>query len=208
MPMIQAVVFDIGNVLIRWQPEQFYDRVIGPEKRKQMFADVDLHGMNERVDLGEDFTKTIYDTAKDFPKWRDEIRLWHDRWIEMAQPAIEHSVTLLRALRARDIPVFALSNFGIGSFDHAKTVYDFLVEFDRSYISGHMGITKPSPEIYQHVERDSGIAPAGLLFADDRLDNIQAADARGWKTHHFSEPQGFADRLIAEGLLDKAAAKP
>ncbi len=208
MKKIQAVVFDIGNVLIGWQPEQFYDGVIGPEKRKQMFAEVDLHGMNERVDLGENFTKTIYETAEEYPKWRDEIRLWHDRWIEMAQPAFDHSVKLLRALRSKDIPVFALSNFGIGSFEYAKTIYGFLDEFDRFYVSGYMGITKPSAEIYQQLEEDSGVSPADLLFADDRLDNIQAADARGWQTHHFDAPQGFADRLVAEGLLSEAEAKP
>ncbi|MEE9388121.1 MAG: HAD family phosphatase [Paracoccaceae bacterium] len=208
MTKIQAVVFDIGNVLISWQPEQFYDAVIGPENRKKLFADIDLHAMNERVDLGADFTQTIYDTAEKYPQWQAEIRLWHDRWIDIAQPAIGHSVKLLRALKTKDVPVFALSNFGIGSFEYAKTFYDFLDEFDRSYISGYMGVTKPSPEIYQQVEEDSGITPSRLLFADDRIENIQAADARGWNTHHFDAPLGLADRLVAEGLLNQAEAKP
>ncbi|MGR3290979.1 MAG: HAD family hydrolase [Paracoccaceae bacterium] len=201
MPEIKAVVFDIGNVLIEWQPEQFYDSVIGIERRKQLFAQVDLHTMNERVDLGAEFTATIYDMADKHPDWHDEIRMWHDRWIEMAQPAIWHSVKLLRALRSKGFPVFALSNFGIGSFDQAKTVYPFLTEFDQSYISGHMAVIKPDPLIYQRLEDGCGVAPEGLLFADDRLDNIQAAQSRGWQTHHFKHPQGLADRLVAEGLL-------
>jgi len=201
MRKIEAVVFDIGNVLIGWQPELFYDGEIGAARRKQMFADVNLHAMNELVDLGGDFKNTIYTAADANPKWRDEIRMWHDRWIEMAQPAIGHSLTLLRALRQKDIPVFALSNFGIGSFEYAKTVYPFLGEFDRSYISGYMGVTKPDAEIYKQLENDSGLAPASLLFADDRADNISAANARGWQTHLFDKPQGFADRLVTENLL-------
>ncbi len=206
MAEIKAVVFDIGNVLVGWQPEEFYDSIIGAERRKKMFAEVDLHGMNDRVDLGHDFTQTIYDEAEKNPDWRDEIRIWHDRWIEMAQPAIDHSVQLLRSLRAKDFPVFALSNFGIGSFDLAKSVYPFLNEFDRPYISGHMGVIKPNPLIYQMLEDDCGVAPECLLFADDRADNIMAADKRGWQTHLFEGPVGFAERLVTERLLSKQEA--
>ena len=70
------------------------------ERRRAMFSAVDLHEMNNQVDRGHHFTDTIYATADDHPDWRDEIRLWHDRWIEMAAPVIDHSVRLLRALRA------------------------------------------------------------------------------------------------------------
>ncbi|MGD9864684.1 MAG: HAD family hydrolase [Pseudodonghicola sp.] len=203
----QAVIFDIGNVLIEWQPERFYDSVIGETRRREMFSTVDLHGMNDQVDQGGHFTDTIYGTAEDYPDWRDEIRMWHDRWIEMATPAIDHSVRLLRALRAKGIPVFSLTNFGIQSFDYAATHYPFLLEFDRPYISGHLGVIKPDPKIYQIVEEDCGVAPGALLFADDRPDNITAAQARGWQTHLFTGPQGWADRLVAAGLLTEEEAQ-
>lgn len=204
---IGAVIFDIGNVLIEWNPERFYDAEIGPDRRRALFAGVDLHAMNDEVDRGADFRQTIYDTAEANPAFRDEIRLWHDRWIEMASPAIMPSVRALRALRSTGVPVFALSNFGIGSFAHARTVYDFLGEFDRPYISGHMGVIKPDPEIYRMVEADCGLPPERLLFTDDRADNIAAAAARGWQTHLFEGPAGWIDRLVAEGLLrqDQAA---
>ncbi|MEO1733017.1 MAG: HAD family phosphatase [Pseudomonadota bacterium] len=198
---IDAVVFDIGNVLIEWQPERYYDRSIGVEKRKKMFAEVDLHGMNDRVDLGGHFTQTIYATAEEYPAWRSEIRMWHDNWIELASPAIDRSVRLLRALRHKGVPVFALTNFGIESFDYAVTHYPFLDEFDQRFISGHMRVAKPDPEIYRRVEAESGVAPHSLLFADDRHDNIAAANARGWQTHLFDGPDGWADRLVASGLL-------
>ena len=206
MSAIEAVVFDIGNVLIEWHPERFYDRVYGEDRRRALFEEVDLHGMNELVDLGHNFTDTIYATAEANPKWRDEIRAWHDNWIELAQPTIDHSVKLLRALRSRGVPVFALSNFGVQSFALAQTHYDYLHEFDRFYISGQMKMTKPSASIYEALESDSGVAPAALLFADDRADNIAAAKERGWQTHLFEHPQGWADRLVAAGLLDASEA--
>jgi 2-haloacid dehalogenase len=201
MAGVQAVVFDIGNVLIEWQPERFFDSVIGEQRRRAMFAAIDLHGINDEVDRGGNFHDTIMAAAKANPDWHDEVMMWHDRWIEMAAPAIDHSVRLLRALRGSGVPVFALTNFGIQTFEVAEPVYPFLGEFDRRYISGHMGVIKPDAEIYARVEADCGVPPASLLFADDRIDNINVAAARGWQTHLFEGPQGWADRLVAEGLL-------
>jgi 2-haloacid dehalogenase len=206
MSDIEAVVFDIGNVLIEWQPERYYDRTIGEARRRAMFAEVDLHGMNDRVDLGEGFREVIYETAEAYPHWRAEIRDWHDSWIELATPAIPHSVALLRALRARGVPVFALTNFGIESFAYARTQYDFLDEFDRAFVSGHMGVIKPDPRIYEMVEAECGIAPERLLFTDDRPDNVGAARERGWQAHLFEGPDGWADVLVAQGLLSPSEA--
>jgi 2-haloacid dehalogenase len=203
---VEAVVFDIGNVLIEWQPERFYDREIGRSARERMFAEVDLHGMNDEVDAGGHWRDTVYGWAARYPEHEPAIRLWHDRWIELAAPVIPHSVQLLRRLRAKNVPVFALTNFGIESFAYAKSIYRFLEEFDRPYVSGHMGLIKPDPAIYAAVEADCGISPARLLFADDRAENIAAAQARGWQGHLFTHPQGWADRLVAEGLLTQAEA--
>ncbi|WP_172329531.1 HAD-IA family hydrolase [Mangrovicoccus sp. HB161399] len=203
---VEAVIFDIGNVLIEWQPERYYDRVVGEARRREMFASVDLHGMNDEVDRGGDFTATIYAAAEKYPEFRGEIRQWHDNWIELASPEIPRSIRLLRALRAKGVPVFALSNFGIGSFAYAETKYPFLAEFDRRYISGHMQVIKPDPRIYEMVEEDCGIAPSALLFADDRADNIAAAAARGWQVHQFTGPEGWAETLVAKGLLSAEEA--
>jgi 2-haloacid dehalogenase len=203
---VQAVVFDIGNVLIEWNPERFYDGRLGAARRQEMFQAVDLHGMNELVDAGGPFRETIYGWAERYPAWAEEIRWWFDHWIEMASPRIEGSIHLLRALRAKGVPVFALTNFGTDSFAYAQTQYDFLGEFDRAYVSGRMKLTKPDPAIYAAVEADCGVAPGGLLFADDRADNIAAAAVRGWQTHLFSDWQGWAGRLVAEGLLSRDEA--
>lgn len=204
--MINAVIFDIGNVLIEWQPERYYDRVIGQDRRRAMFATLDLHAMNDRVDRGENFRDVVYATADATPGWADEIRMWHDDWLEMAKPVIPHSLRLLGALRAAKVPVFALSNFGIQTFEIAEPVYPFLKDFDRRYISGHMGQVKPHTRIYEMVEQDCGLDPTTLLFTDDRQENLDTAANRGWQTHLFTGSAGFAARLVAEGLLTEGAA--
>ncbi len=202
----EAVVFDIGNVLIEWHPEQFYDGMIGPEKRRAMFDAVDLHAINERVDMGENFRDVIYTAAELYPEWRAEIRMWHDCWIKMASPVIHHSVRLMTNLQAIGVPVFSLTNFGIETYDLAITHYPFFANFDRDFISGHMRMVKPNPLIYQTLEEVSGITPEALLFTDDRAENIAAAAQRGWQTHLFEGPQGWADRLVEAGLLTKDQA--
>jgi 2-haloacid dehalogenase len=197
----EAVIFDIGNVLTRWQPEAFYDRVVGEDRRRALFDAVDLHAMNALVDDGALFRETIYGWADRYPAWAPEIRMWYDRWIDLASPRIEGSIALLRALRLKGVPVFALTNFGSYSYDEACGMLDFLNEFDREYVSGRLKVSKPDPRIYQAVEDDCGIAPDRLLFADDKADNITAAARRGWRTHQFESWQGWAERLVAEGLL-------
>jgi 2-haloacid dehalogenase len=205
---VEAVVFDIGNVLIEWRPERVFDRAIGSDRRKALFAEVDLDGMNARVDLGEDMGEAVAALARAHPNWADEIQIWHDRWLDMASPAIDHSVKLQRALRARGVPVYALTNFGVSTFELAETHYPFFAEFDQRFVSGFLGVMKPDPAIYEILERDTGQAPEGLLFADDRADNIAMAASRGWQTHLFDAPGAFADRLVREGLLSPAEAAP
>lgn len=203
---IQAVVLDIGNVLVEWDPAKLFDAEIGAQRRKMLFEQVDLDNMNLDVDRGAPFHETLTKMADTHPDWRKEIEMWRDRWIDMCRPEIPRSVRLQRALRAKGIPVFALSNFGVQTFDLACTVYPFLKEFDQSYISGHMNTIKPEAAIYQQLEAGCGLAPETLLFTDDRADNIAAAAARGWQTHLFEGPQGWAERLVAEGLLLESEA--
>lgn len=204
---VRAVVFDIGNVLIKWAPERFFDRTCGEDRRAAFFDAVPILDMNERVDTGADFFDATAEMITLYPDWADEIAMWRDRWIEMASPAIDHSVRLLRSLRRAGHPVFALSNFGVQTFELAEREYPFLEEFDGRFISGDLGVIKPEPAIYERLEAGVDIAPDQLLFIDDRPENIQAAAARGWQTHLFEGPDGLAARLVAEGLLTQEAAQ-
>jgi 2-haloacid dehalogenase len=167
---IEAVVFDIGNVLIEWRPERYFDRRIGPERRARMAAEVDLNAMMDRIDAGADFADTVARTARAHPDWHDEILHFRDRWCDIARPEITRSVRILRALRARGVPVFALSNFGAQNFPLSEAQFPFLAEFDRP-------------------------------------DNIATARGRGWRTHLFDGPEGWAQCLIDAGLLSRKEAQ-
>jgi len=206
MTQPDAVVFDIGNVLLHWNPEGFYDRRLGEAGRKRLFAETGIEAMNAAVDAGAPFRATVEAHAAAHPDWAEDILCWYHNWIEMASPRIEGSIALLRALRAKGVPVWALTNFGIDTFAHALTQYDFLGEFDRAFVSGHMGVIKPDAEIYRQLEEETGIAPDRLLFTDDRAENIEAAAARGWRVHLFTGWQGWAVRLVDEGLLTQSEA--
>lgn len=197
----EAVIFDIGNVLITWHPEKLYDTLMSPDERRAMFSAVNLHLMNDRIDHGENWQDTVYATAKAYPEYSDMIRLWHDRWAEMATPAIPKSWDILRQLRQQGIPVFALSNFGIESFAYAETLYPELAEFDRRFISGHMGVTKPARRIYELVEQETSLSGPQLFFADDRQKNIDAAMEMGWQGHVFTSPESLEKDLVGRGLL-------
>lgn len=202
----EAVVFDIGNVLVEWNPERVYDRLIGREARLRLFAEIDIEGMNREVDRGAPMRASVEALAALHPARGAEIRLWADRWADMFGPVIDRSVRLLWALKARGVPVWALSNFGRETFRLAEAMHPFLGAFDRRFVSAELGVLKPDPAIYAAVEAATGLAPSALLFADDREENVAAAAARGWRAHHFAGPDGWADRLVAEGLLTEAEA--
>ena len=204
---VEAVVFDIGNVLIDWQPERYFDAQIGEIRRTALFDAVDIHAMMVRIDKGGVFGEVVEDTALAHPDWTREVRWVRDHWNDVAGPEISLSVRLLRALKAKGMPVFALSNFGKENFPMTEAEYPFLREFDRRYISGEMRMVKPDVEIYAAVEADCGLAPHALLFADDRQENIEAAAARGWQTHLFAGPERFAADLVARGLLTADEAR-
>lgn len=199
--MIKAVVFDIGNVLLRWSPERMYDARIGAARRVALMQAVPLSAMNLEVDRGAPFRSSVFALADQYPEWRDEIVMWHDHWLEMAYADIPRSVRLMSALQAKGTPVFSLTNFGTDTYDLAAEHYPFMRQFDRDFISGHMGLIKPDPAIYAAVEDATGLPGPQLIFADDSARNIEAAAARGWQTHLFVGPDGWAERLVAEGLL-------
>ncbi len=208
MSRIEAVVFDIGRVLIEWHPEEFFDDIMGStQARKQMFRETAILDMNDRIDMGEPWRETVYALADQFPQYADYIRLWHDRWLDIATPAIDWSVRLKAQLLAKNIPVFALTNFGVGTFEVAQQAYPFLQDFDRIFVSGQLKMMKPYPAFYAVLETETDTNPETLLFTDDRPENLETAHMRGWKTHLFTHPKGLAERLVVEGLLTPQEAE-
>ena len=202
----KAVVFDIGNVLVTWQPEAFFDREIGADRRIAMFSETGILLLNEEIDNGAPFRASVEGLARRHPQWEAELMLWRDRWTDLVLPVIDGSVALLRALKAKGVPVFALTNFGSETFVTAQEVFPFLREFDRAWVSADLRVMKPDPRIYQILETDSGLSGPDLIFTDDKAENIQAAAARGWQTHLFTGWQGWARRLVEDGFLTEQEA--
>lgn len=200
---VRGVVFDIGNVLVEWRPERLYAGVIPePERRKRFFEEAQPDRWNDAGDRGDGpLEALVADAALRTPQWDREITRWWTDWPAMFQPAIEGSFALLRALKAKDARLFALSNFATDSFEIARRLYPALDEFEELVISGREKVMKPDERIYEILEERTGLSGDELFFTDDRADNCRAARERGWLTHRFHGPKGLAFALVDQGLL-------
>ena len=196
------VVFDIGNVLLRWSPRNLFRKVFDDEARMERFLSTAL-AMDWVVhtDVVPDFSRAVEERAAAHPEFAEHLRLFDARWIETLDGPIEENVALLRRLRVAGRPVHALSNFAAEKFALAREHFDFLDAFDVPVISGHVGVAKPDPRIYQILFERAGVAPGELLFVDDSLANIRAAEALGMATIHFRDGVDLEAELRARGAL-------
>lgn len=199
--MVKAVVWDIGNVIGYWEPERYYDARFGQERRERFFAETNIEGVNEKLDLGAPAKETLARHADLHPEFAEEIRLWFDDWAEMFARPVLGSSDVFAEVKASGVRVLALSNFWAETFVIAKDLHPVLTQFDEEYVSAHLGLIKPDPGIYEALEAGSGLSGEALLFADDKPENIAAAEARGWKGHVFDGADGWRARLVAEGVL-------
>ena len=196
------VVFDIGNVLLRWNPRNLYRNVFDDEERMERFLATALAmDFVSHTDIAEDFAGALEARAKSFPEFAEELRMFRPRWIETLGGPIEENVALLRRLRASGKPVYALSNFARETFALAERHHDFLSEFDERVISGHVGVVKPDQRIYEILFERVGRRPNELLFVDDSAANVRAAEALGMPTVHFTPGVDLEKELVARGAL-------
>jgi 2-haloacid dehalogenase len=197
----KAVVFDIGRVLVEWDPARLYARRIpDAAERAALWSRVDFDGMNLAGDRDGSLAEAVEALAARHPADAAHIRAWRAQWREMIGSEMVGTVALLRALRGRGVPVHALSNFAADTYAEARELFPVLREFDLEVISGREGAVKPDPAIYGILEARAGLSGPDLFFTDDRADNIAAARARGWRAHLFEGADGLAAALRAEGL--------
>jgi 2-haloacid dehalogenase len=196
------VVFDIGNVLVRWDRRYLYRKVFDDEEHMDRFLATAL-GMDfvSHTDIAEDFAAAIDARAKNFPEFADEIRMFHERWSETLGEPIEENVALLRRLRASGKTVYALSNFAHETFALAERKHNFLSEFDDRVISGHVGFHKPDREIYEILFKRAGRRPSDLLFIDDSPPNVRASESLGMPAIHYGPGVDLEKELLARGAL-------
>jgi HAD superfamily hydrolase (TIGR01509 family) len=196
------VVFDIGNVLLRWNPRDLYRNRFEDEARMERFLATALSmDFVAHTDIAPDFGAAVEARARAFPEFADQLRLFHRRWIETIGGPIEENVALLRRLKAAGRPVHALSNFARETFALVEQEYDFLSDFDVAVISGHVGVVKPDPRIYEILFERVGRLPSELLFIDDSAANVRASEAAGMPAIHFAPGVDLERELDARGAL-------
>lgn len=202
---IQLVLFDLGGVLIDWEPRRLYRKIFADEARMEAFlATICTPAWNLELDRGRPFAGAVAELVARHPQEREPIEAFHKRWIEMIGGPISGTVTLLEALQRRGRKLRALTNWSAETFPLVRDdpVYGFLDHFETIYVSGELGLIKPEPEIFEHVLDDLGLAAGRVLFIDDSAKNIATADRMGFATHRFTEPAALAADLRRHGLLD------
>jgi HAD superfamily hydrolase (TIGR01509 family) len=207
MALVRHVIFDLGNVVVRWNPRNLYrklfpDTVEGRSDMERFLATVvPLDAFNRRVDLGEDLTALCEETILAHPEFDPElIRAYENRHEEMWDGTIDDTVALLRQLRSQGVPCYALSNWG-RNFALAEQVYPVLTEFDGRVISHEVGVIKPDHSIFQIVLDRFNLRADECLFIDDSAQNIIAAQEVGFQTHRFTDPIRLRAHLDELGLI-------
>ena len=196
------VVFDIGNVLVRWNPRNLFRKTMKDEARMERFLSTALAmDFVSLTDIVADFSKAVAERAKAFPEFAHELHLFDERWVETIGGPIEENVALMRRLKAAGRPVYALSNFATVKYAIARKMFDFLNDFDHAVISGHVGAAKPDPHIFEILFKQVGRRPEELLFVDDSLTNVEAARALGMPAIHFDRGVDLESELAARGAL-------
>ena len=202
------VVFDIGNVLVRWNPRNLFRKTIRDEARiERLLATALAMDFVSFTDIAADFSKAVAERAEAFPEFAHELHLFDERWVETLGGPIEENVALMRRLKAAGRPVYALSNFAAVKFATARNMFDFLGEFDHAVISGHVGVVKPDPRIFEALFEQIGRRPEELLFVDDQLKNIEAARAVGMPSIHFKPGVDLESELVARGALPSSGPR-
>lgn len=204
MAGINTIIFDLGNVLIDWNPlhvfgENYFD---SPEKRDYFFSHICTMDWNEQQDEGRSIVDATMELIEKFPDWEQPIRDYYGRWTEMLGGPIHESVEIFRQLKASGkYKIYALTNWQAGLFDIALVRYNFLHWFDGRVVSGEEKMRKPFPEFYQLLLGRYNVKAEEALFIDDNLRNIKAARELGINSIHFLSPEQFAGELIAYNVL-------
>lgn len=174
------VVFDLGNVLLRWDPRHLYRKVIADEARMEAFlAGACSLAWIQSIDGVRDFAAPIAARAQEFPEFADELALFDTRWLETLDGAIEDNLAIMRDLKAQGRPVYGLTNYPAQKFEASRAIHPFLDDFDAIVVSGREGVTKPDPRIYKILFAQAGRAPEELVFVDDVARNIEAGEQMG-----------------------------
>ena len=202
MSSIKAVVFDVGNVLIDWNPRYLYRKIFSTETEVEWFLEnICNEEWNLKHDAGQPFSIGINELTSIHPHFSTQIHDWYDRWEEMLGGPLEDTVKILAELKNNQVPLFILSNWSAETYPKAEAIYDFLQWFDGKIISGEIGKIKPDPDIYKLLLETYDLSPRNTVFIDDKFVNVEAAENSGIYGIHFQNATALRNDLAKFNLL-------
>ena len=196
------VIFDLGGVLITWDPHPAIARAVGDEEATRFLSDrgFDFPSWNYQQDAGRSWEQAEAVAVRSHPHWAEAIRAYRVNFRESMTGAIEDTVQIVRELHAASIPLYALTNWSSELFPQALIRYGFLDLFKDIIVSGDEGVAKPDPEIFDILEKRIGQPLDGCIFVDDSPVNITAAAQAGLDAIHFTDTGHLRDDLLVRGL--------
>ncbi len=200
---MHTIIFDIGNVLIGWNPRNLYNKVFPtPEEADWFVSNITHLDWNEEQDRGRPVAEATEALVAEYPEWEREIRMYYDRWTEHFSGAIAGSVEVLKAVHAtNNYRLLALTNWSAELFPWARENFDFLSLFEDIMVSGEVKMKKPDPDIYLHLASTFGLDDfSGCLFIDDSERNVVAARKLGLDSIRFENPEQLRKALRERGV--------
>jgi len=192
----KIVVFDIGNVLLRWNPRNLYRKIFADEERMEWFLNNICTGRwNLEQDRGRSFAEGVRLLINEHPEWESEIRMFDERWLEMISGEVAENVAVLKLLQQARIPTYTITNSNPTKFVDLCTRFPFLNNFDGVVVSGNEQLLKPDPEIYRVLLERYGLNAGDCVFIDDSLANIETAQALDMSVVHFDDREPLTSLL-------------
>lgn len=200
---IDTIIFDLGAVLIDWNPEYLYRKIFDNEEDMQYFLQhICTQSWNAEQDAGRSWAEATDLLVKRHPEYEAEIRAFRDRWPEMLKGPIDGSVDILKELKERgNHRLLALTNWSAETWPVAWDQYDFLQIFEGILVSGKEKLKKPDPAIYQLLTDRYRIRPERSVFIDDSVANVESAREFGIHAIHFTSPEALRTELENAKLI-------
>jgi 2-haloacid dehalogenase len=199
---VDAVIFDLGGVLIDWDPRYLYRKLLPDDAAVERFlAEVCSPAWNARQDAGRSFDEGVAELVAIHPGHEELIRAYVDRWEEMLRGEMAGSVALLEELDAAGVPLFALTNWSDETFTLARERFGFLGRFRDIVVSGREGVAKPDERLFRIAVERFGVAPSRCLFVDDAEANVEVAVRLGFVGERFVDVPSLRRRVVELGLL-------
>ena len=199
---IETIIFDLGGVLIDWNPRHVYRTIFDSEEKIDwFFNNICTNDWNENQDAGYPMNKATEELVAKHPEWEHEIRAYYGRWVEMLGGPIHETVEILRSLKEKDhLQLYALTNWSHETFPLALERFEFLNWFDGIVVSGEEKTRKPFPEFYKKLLDRYNINPATAIFIDDNIRNVKAAQDAGIHGIHFLNAEQLKKELQQSGV--------